>query len=114
MSQKYNIFLELKMLQKKNGEILFWGAKCVKLTIKSRSDDTLLTAGFNLRMGWETTISSKSRRDDTLLTAGFNLRMGTVTAISKSRSDDTWLTARFIDYILKVSSLRDFGLCMTA
>ena len=33
-------------------------------TIKSRRDDTLLTAGFNLR----------TRRDDTLLTAGFNLR----------------------------------------
>ena len=43
-------------------------------TSKSRRDDPLLTAGFNLRT--ENAIHlPKSRRDDTLITAGVNLRI---------------------------------------
>jgi len=41
---------------------------------QSRSDDMLLTAGFNLRIA-DAIPNFQSRSDDTLLTAGFNLRI---------------------------------------
>ncbi len=99
---------------------------------KSRSDDTLLTAGFNLRTGSTTPsiksckdldVAEKSRSDDTLLTAGFNLRTGSMTPSIKSCKDDTKIAKcrlcetlacvvhrfhRLKPVVNKVPSLRDF------
>jgi len=78
------------------------------LATKSRNEETILTADFNLRIQTVIARSSKSRSDETLLTAGFNLRIQTaITRSSKSCKDDTLL-------FVKVSSLRDLGVGVVA